>query len=367
MSPISLSPTLKVNLGDRSHPVYVGAHILERLDDLIKIHAPEATGCVVVTSESVNELFGSLTMDSLRRLNPTVLTVPDGEQAKTWDEASALIEGFVEAGLDRRGLVVALGGGTVGDLAGFAASIYLRGVGVVQVPTTLLSQADSCIGGKTAVNHHEGKNLIGSFHQPALVAVDTGLLGSLPRREVISGLAELVKHGVIADEALFRLIDARSRELVGCDTEALTGAVRCSLAVKASFVEGDERETRGIRVCLNYGHTLGHAVERLSGSRVRHGEAVAMGMDIAASLGVSRGVFSEERLSEQRRVLHGVGLETRIPDLDACELLGVAKRDKKNQGGKIRLVLPTGIGSTPVLEEASEAELRSVLEENMVG
>jgi 3-dehydroquinate synthase len=176
-----------------------------------------------------------------------------------------------------------------------------------------------------------------------------------------------VKHGLIADEALFRLIDARSRELVNSDAEALTGAVRRSLAVKASFVERDERETRGIRVYLNYGHTLGHAVERLSGSRVRHGEAVAMGMDVAAMLGVSRGVFSEERISEQRRVLHGVGLETRIPDMDASELLRVAKRDKKAQGGRIRLVLPTGIGSTPALEDVSEAELRSALEENMVG
>jgi len=361
------SPALTVNLGERGYPVYVGPRVLEGLGALVGAHAPDAMGCVVVTSESVGRLYGGLAADSLRWLKPTVLTVPDGEQAKTWDQASALIGGFVAAGLDRRGTVVALGGGTVGDLAGFAASIYLRGVRLVQAPTTLLSQADSCVGGKTAVNLSEAKNLVGTFSQPALVAADTGLLRSLPRREVASGLAEVVKHGVIADGALFRMIGDRSREFLGGDEEALAAAVRRSLAVKASFVEGDERETRGLRVCLNYGHTVGHAVERLSGGGVRHGEAVAMGMDVAASLAVSRGLLPEKELSRQRLVLRGVGLDTRVPGVDARELLRVARRDKKAQGGRIRLVLPTGIGSRPVLEEVAEPELVRAVEENMVG
>jgi len=359
-------PALTVNLGERGYPVYVGPRVLEGLGALVEAHTPDATGCVVVTSESVNRLYGGPTVESLQRLKPKLVTVPDGEGAKTWDQAGALIGGLVEAGMDRKGVVVALGGGTVGDLAGFAASIYLRGVRVVQVPTTLLGQADSCIGGKTAVNLSEAKNLVGSFHQPSLVAADTGLLGSLPRREVASGLAEVVKHGVIADGALLRLVEERSRELLGGDEEALAEAVTRSLAVKASFVEGDERETRGLRVCLNYGHTVGHAVERLSGGEVRHGEAVAVGMDVAASLAVNRGILPEQALSRQRHVLSGIELNTRVPGMDARELLRVARRDKKAQGGQIRFILPTGIGSRPVLEEVPEAELIGALEENMI-
>jgi 3-dehydroquinate synthase len=352
-------------MGERSYPVYVGPRVLEGLGALVEASIPDATGCVVVTSDAVGRLYGVAATESLQGLRPSVVTVPDGEGAKTWDQAGALLRGFAQAGLDRKGVVVALGGGTVGDLAGFAASIYLRGVRVVQVPTTLLGQADSCVGGKTAVNLPEAKNLVGSFHQPAMVAADTGLLSSLPRREVASGLAEVVKHGVIADEALLGLVEERSRELLGGEEGTLTEAVTCSLAVKASFVEADERETRGVRVCLNYGHTVGHAVERLSGGEVRHGEAVAMGMDVAAGLAVSRGVLTEQALSRQRRVLNMVGLDTRMPGMDAGELLKVARRDKKAQGGRIRLILPTGIGLTPILEEVPEAELMRAMEDNM--
>jgi len=356
-----------VDLGERSYPVYVGPRVLGSLGALVESHMPGATGCVVVTSEAVGRLYGGEALESLRGLKPSVVTVPDGEGAKTWDQARALIAGFVEARLDRGGVVVALGGGTVGDLAGFAASIYLRGVRVAQAPTTLLGQADSCVGGKTAVNLPEAKNLVGSFHQPALVAADTGLLGSLPRREVASGLAEVVKHGVIADGALLNLVEERSGGLLGRDGEALAAAVKRSLAVKAGFVEADERETLGLRVCLNYGHTVGHAVETISGGEVRHGEAVAMGMDVAARLAVSRGVLEERALHDQRRFLRCAGLGTRIRGLDVGELVRVARRDKKAKGGRVRLVLPTGLGSRPVLEEVAEAELVRALEENMVG
>ena len=226
----------EVRLGDRGYKIYVGAGLSGRLGEIVAASKPEATGCVMVTSEPIERLYGESVAASLRSLNPRTFVVPDGEEAKEWENAGILLGRFLEAGLDRSGVVVALGGGAVGDLAGFAASIYMRGVAVVQVPTTLLGMVDSGIGGKTAVNHVKGKNMIGSFHQPVAVVADPLLLRSLPIREVGSGLAEVVKYGVIADETLFRYVEENTRRLLGLDQECMSHVIGRCASLKTRYV-----------------------------------------------------------------------------------------------------------------------------------
>ena len=352
----------EIRLGDRGYQIYVGAGLSGRLGEILATSKPEATGCVVVTSEPIGRLYGEAVADSLGGFNPRTLVVPDGEEAKHWDNAGTLLGCFLDAGLDRNGVVVALGGGAVGDLAGFAASIYMRGVALVQVPTTLLAMVDSSIGGKTAVNHVKGKNMIGSFHQPVAVVADPLLLRSLPVREVRSGLGEVVKHGVIADEALFRYVEENTGRLLGLDPESMSHVVGLNASIKAVYVEKDERDAKGVRAALNYGHTLGHAAERLASPRLRHGEAVSIGMVYAADLSVNMGLMDPGNAQAQRRVLEGIGLPTKLPSLEADELIGYMRRDKKTEGGLIRMVLPTGIGTPPTLMTVEEPVLVKALE-----
>ena len=352
----------EVMLGDRGYKIFVGAGLSGRLGEVVAASKTEATGCVVVTSQPIERLYGGTVAVSLKGLNPRTLLMPDGEEAKHWDNAGALMGSFLDAGLDRNGVVIALGGGAVGDLAGFAASIYMRGVAVVQVPTTLLAMVDSSIGGKTAVNHVKGKNMIGCFHQPIAVVADPLLLRSLPLREVRSGLAEVVKHGVIADEALFRYVDENTTRILGLDTECMSHVVGRNASIKARYVEKDERDDKGVRAALNYGHTLGHAAERLASPRLRHGEAVTIGMVYAAHLSVRMGLMDLGEAQAQRRVLEGIGLPTKLPYLEADELMRYMRRDKKTEGGMIRMVLPTGIGSPPTLRTVEEPMLVEALE-----
>jgi 3-dehydroquinate synthase len=352
----------EVRLGDRGYKIFVGAGLSGRLGEIIAASKPEATGCVVVTSKPIDMLYGEAVTASLEGLNPRTLIVPDGEEAKDWENAGTLLGGFLDAGLDRNGVVVALGGGAVGDLAGFAASIYMRGVAVVQAPTTLLGMVDSSIGGKTAVNHVKGKNMIGSFHQPIAVVADPLLLRSLPLREIRSGLAEVVKHGVIADEALFRYVEENTGRLHGVDPECMSHVVGRCASIKAGYVEKDERDAEGVRAALNYGHTLGHAAERLASPGLRHGEAVSIGMVYAADLAVRMGLMDPEEAQVQRRVLEGIGLPTKLPSLAADELIRYMRRDKKTEGGMIRMVLPTGIGSPPTMRTVEEPRLVEALE-----
>jgi len=351
----------EVRLGDRGYKIYVGAGLSGRLGEVVAASKPDATGCVVVSSQPIERLYGEAVAASLEGLTPRTILVPDGEEAKHWDNAGTLLGEFLDAGLDRNGVVVALGGGAVGDLAGFAASIYMRGVAVVQVPTTLLGMVDSSIGGKTAVNHVKGKNMIGCFHQPIAVVADPLLLRSLPVREVRSGLAEVVKHGVIADEALFRYVEENTGRLLGLDPECMSHVVGRNASIKAGYVEKDERDAKGVRAALNYGHTLGHAAERLASPALRHGEAVSIGMVYAADLSVSMGLMDPGDAQAQRRVLEGIGLPTKLPSLGADELIGYMRRDKKTEGGVIRMVLPTGIGTPPTLRTVEEPKLVEAL------
>lgn len=361
--------SIVVDLGERSYPVHVGRGISEREGELIRQSLPEVRTCAIVTSEGIHETHGRPLIESLEDLGILVglVFVPDGEEAKTWGVAGDLVGDLLEAGLDRRSVVIAFGGGTIGDLAGFVASVYMRGVGLVQVPTTLLAQVDSSIGGKVAVNHPRGKNLIGAFHQPSVVISDQDLLGTLPRRELLSGLGEIVKHGVIADLELFELAENEGERLIGAELDALEEAVIRSVAIKSRLVEHDERDNKGLRAILNYGHTLGHALETLPGHDLRHGEAVALGMEFAARLSVEAGTFKAREAERQTRTLEGLGFKLVPPRGDPLELVEAMRLDKKAVGSTINFVLPTGIGSTPILRPVSEDRIIQKLEEEGYG
>lgn len=355
--------TVVVDLGERSYPVHIGTGISEHTGELIRQSLPEVRTCAVVTSEGILKAHGRPLFESLEDLDVRVglAIVPDGEEAKTWGAAGDLVGDLLEAGLDRRSAVIAFGGGTIGDLAGFVASVYMRGVSLVQVPTTLLAQVDSSVGGKAAVNHRRGKNLVGAFHQPSVVISDQGLLGTLPRRELLSGLGEVVKHGVIVDPGLFELAEKEGERLMEADPDALEEAVVRSVAIKSRLVERDERDSKNLRAILNYGHTLGHALETLSGHELRHGEAVALGMEFAARISVEAGTFEARDAERQTRTLEGLGLKLEPPRIDPLELAEAMRLDKKAVGSTINFVLPTGIGSTPILRPVSEDRIINIL------
>lgn len=355
---------ITVELGERSYPVHVGRGLIGRVGALIRERLPTASRCAVVTSKAILGIHGAALMEALDEAGIEAITalVPDGEEAKTWSCAERLIGELLENRLDRKSAVVAFGGGAVGDLSGFVSAIFLRGVGLVQVPTTLLAQVDSSLGGKAAVNHPMGKNLVGAFHQPSLVVSDPELLMTLPRREVLSGMAEVVKHGVIADSDLFDYIEKRSGDLVDADPDALTHVVRSSVAIKAGLVSRDERDTKGVRAVLNYGHTAGHALETLTGHELRHGEAVAMGMEIAAKISAELGHIEEVDVARQSSLLEKLGLRRAPPILEVESIIEIMRRDKKAEMGSIRFVLPTGIGTTPVLRAVQDDLISMVLE-----
>jgi 3-dehydroquinate synthase len=361
--------SVTVRLGERSYPVYVAPSLVSGVGGLITETLPSTTRFTVVSSENIWELHGGALESSLAThgIEANVVLVPDGEEAKSWGEAARLIGELLETGFDRRSALIAFGGGAVGDLAGFAAAIYLRGIELVQVPTTLLAQVDSGIGGKAAVNHPKGKNLIGAFKQPRLVASDPGLLASLPGRELRSGLAEIVKYGVIANSDLFKKVEEKGSALLKADPGVLTEVVRSCSKIKAGYVEEDERDLKGIRAALNYGHTMGHAVETLSTPRLRHGEAVAIGMDFAGRLSVRLGLMRERELERQRDLLASLGLETSMPDLEQDDILNTLRRDKKVERGSVRFVLSTGIGKTPVIKPIDEDAIVQELGRDGIG
>jgi 3-dehydroquinate synthase len=271
--------------------------------------------------------------------------IPDGEEHKNQESLAAIYDRLVSARLERKSCVVALGGGVIGDLAGFAAATYLRGVPYVQVPTTLLAQVDSSVGGKTGVNHHGGKNLIGAFYQPRLVLIDVDALATLPRRELVAGLAEVIKYGVIEDKELFRLLEKKIDRLVGLDRKLLMQVIIRSCAIKARVVERDEHED-DYRAVLNFGHTLGHALEAATEYReFLHGEAVAIGMAKAAAISLRHGFCDQQSLERIRGLIEKTGLPTDIPKSVRDEsLIQGMEVDKKSAGGRIKFVVCVGIG-----------------------
>lgn len=340
--------TLTVNLGDRSYPIHVGAGTLERTGELLQ-QAGLRGKVAVITNPTVAQLYLDPLHDALAQAGFEMLPVlvPDGEEHKTLTSLASIYDRLIAERFERKSCVLALGGGVIGDLAGFAAATYLRGVPYVQVPTTLLAQVDSSVGGKTAVNHKHGKNLIGAFYQPKLVLIDVAVLRSLPRRELIAGLAEVIKYGIIQDPELFRLLEGNVQQIIELDRELLSRVIVTSCAIKARVVETDEREDDQ-RAVLNFGHTIGHALEAATGyRRFLHGEAVGVGMVKAAALSVQQGFCDQQSFERVIKLVKHAGLPTEIPSGVSMEsLIQGMEIDKKAAGGKIKFVICEGIGKT---------------------
>jgi 3-dehydroquinate synthase len=342
-----------VDLGPRSYPVIVGAGLLGLVGP--RLAALGFRGrAALVTSERVGPLYAAPVERSLADagFRPTVIRIPDGEEHKNVAWLAVIYDRLLEAGVDRGSPVIALGGGVIGDLTGFAAGTLLRGLPFVQVPTTLLAQVDSGLGGKTGVNHMRGKNLIGVFHQPRFVVADVDVLRTLPAREFAAGLAEVIKYGVIGDEMLFRRLEDGLPDVLAHGRDVLIALVAACCRQKAAVVARDEREELGERAVLNFGHTVGHAVEALTEYRtLLHGEAVAIGMVAAARVSRALGHCDGGAVERIERLLRRAGLPTELPgDLTPAALALAMQSDKKAAGGRIRFVATEGIGRTRFVE-----------------
>jgi 3-dehydroquinate synthase len=320
----------------------------------------------VVVNPTVKELYGKRVVESLKAQGFMVMSIiiPDGEQYKNLDWANAIYTALLANAFDRRSLIVALGGGVIGDLAGFAAATYMRGIPFVQVPTTLLAMVDSSVGGKTGVNHPMGKNMIGAFHQPQKVLMDLEVLKTLPKAEFLSGMAEVIKYGVIWDSAFFDYLDSNRDRVLGLDADALTHIVRRSCEIKAEVVGRDEREG-GLRAILNFGHTVGHAIEKAENYTMRHGEAVAIGMVYASRLAHLTGLCDASVPERVEKLIASYGLPTSLRTLSrkptVQELMDTMQIDKKAEGGKVKFVLPKRIGEVAVTKEWDEGVLKTLL------
>jgi 3-dehydroquinate synthase len=351
--------SLGVALGSRSYPIHIGSGLLERAE----LYRPHLGGgaVAVVSNETVAPLYLAKVKAALQPARVTDIVVPDGEQAKGWQTLERVFDALLAARVGRDGLIVALGGGVVGDLAGFAAAVYQRGVDFVQVPTTLLAQVDSSVGGKTAINHARGKNMIGAFHQPRAVIADVATLDTLPDRELRAGLAEVIKHGLALDEAFTRWLEGNIEKLLARDRAALSHAVRRSCELKAAIVAEDEREA-GRRALLNFGHTFGHAIEAGSGYGAwLHGEAVAAGMVMASELSQRLGGIQKADVARVRDLLRRAGLPVAGPALSPERMLELMAVDKKTAKGRVRFVVLEAIGRASLRADLAESAVREAI------
>jgi len=356
--------TVSVQLGPRSYDIHVGRGLLDSLGSTLgKLTAGRYA--LVVTDESVAPHYGERAQRSLvdADFQTDQAVMPPGEATKSLEYLSQLFDLLVDRHADRRCIVVALGGGVIGDLAGFAAATYARGVPFFQVPTTLLSMVDSSVGGKVAVDHPRAKNMIGAFHQPLGVIADTELLETLPERQYRCGLAEVVKYGVIMDADFFEFLEHSAEAINRHDVETVARIVAHSCRLKADVVEEDEFETTGRRAILNYGHTFAHAFETSSDyEELQHGEAVAIGMICAAHLAEELGRIDDSLNRRQRALWKSLGLPTVVPKhLLDVDLISVMRRDKKSQGGKLRFVLPSRLGHVELVDQIDENLVRQVI------
>ena len=352
--------TVSVDTGRECYDILIGSGLLAQPQAWTGL--PKASRAVVVSNETIAPLWAERLVQALRPHYPqvTVLNLPDGEAHKDWPALNSIFNHLLENTADRKTVLFALGGGVVGDITGFAAGCYMRGVPFVQVPTTLLAQVDSSVGGKTAINHPLGKNMIGLFYQPQRVVCDLDTLNTLPQREFIAGLAEVIKYGPIADEGFLGWIEDHLDELLARDTGALTYAIRRSCEIKAEVVGQDEKEG-GLRAILNFGHTFGHAIESgLGYGQWLHGEAVGCGMRMATDLSVRLGLVPPATLQRMHTLLVRAGLPVRAPDLGGDVYLEWMGRDKKAEAGDIRFVVLESMGRA-VVRKAPEAVVRGVL------
>lgn len=353
--------TLTVALGSRSYPIHIGVDLLKQ-PELIVAHLPQKR-VAVITNTTVAPLYLDMLTAGLAAHGVEVVPIvlPDGEQYKTWETLNSIFDALLTHRCERKTTLIALGGGVIGDLTGFAAASYLRGVPFIQIPTTLLAQVDSSVGGKTGINHPLGKNMIGAFYQPQLVLADTRTLATLPARELSAGLAEVIKYGLIYDAAFFDWLEANIDKLRTLDEDSIAYAVYRSCEIKAEVVAQDEREA-GLRALLNLGHTFGHAIESGMGyGNWLHGEAVAAGTVLAADVSRRMGLMSTAEVERVRALYRRAGLPDTAPDLGAEKYMDYMGLDKKVEGGRIRFVLLRGIGAAFVSADVPEADLAAAL------
>lgn len=353
--------TLNVDLGPRSYPIYIGRSLLGRPE----LVTPFIKGrqVMIVTNETIAPIYLEQTAQAFAAYNCKQAILPDGEQYKTLEVLNSIFDALLENHFDRGCTLVALGGGVIGDMTGFAAASYQRGVNFIQIPTTLLSQVDSSVGGKTGVNHPLGKNMIGAFHQPRCVVADTDTLSTLDDRQLRAGIAEVIKYGLIDDPVFFDWLETNMPALLARDPDALAFAIERSCADKARVVAADERES-GSRALLNLGHTFGHAIETGMGyGKWLHGEAIATGMLLAAELSVRMGWMLASEEERIRRLLNAAGLPIEPPgELDGKRFLELMAVDKKVIDGRMRLILMKGIGRSVISDEADAAEIIATID-----
>lgn len=340
--------TLELELGERSYPIHIGSQLIDQAD-LYKKHL-KGSFTAVITNQTVAPLYADRVVKTLEGLGQKVrlIILPDGEVYKTWEILQKIFDALLESGADRKSTLIALGGGVIGDMTGFAAASYMRGIRFIQVPTTLLSQVDSSVGGKTGINHPLGKNMIGAFYQPQAVIADLDTLKTLPPKELAAGLAEVIKHGAIADADFFSWIEKNIESLNACEPKAMEHAVQRSCEIKSQIVALDEKEG-GVRATLNFGHTFGHAIEAGIGyGEWLHGEAVGCGMVLAADLSVRTGRLTKEDFQRIKNLVTALKLPSTPPKLGVSRYIDLMSVDKKAEGGEVRFILLDGIGRSTI-------------------
>ena len=360
--------TIAVSLGDRSYDIIIEAGGIGKLGAYLGSLRLGAR-CAVITDPRVKDLYGQLATESLADagFNVDVVTFPEGEANKTLATVERLYHAMLSLGLDRKSFVVALGGGLVGDVAGFAAATYMRGIRFVQVPTTLLAQVDASVGGKVGVNLPEGKNLVGCFHQPSLVLIDPEVLRSLDARDLKAGFAEVIKYGIIRDADFFSFLEDNREAVVSLESSAIAKAIAVSCRIKAEVVAEVEREESGLRAILNFGHTVAHAIESVSDyTTYRHGEAVAIGMAVAAEISVKLGHLDKADAGRIASLLRNAGLPVTFSGLDTGQLVSRMRFDKKALGDRIRFVLARKIGEVFLTDDVPLDTVAEVLRERAI-
>ncbi|QGG46595.1 3-dehydroquinate synthase [Heliorestis convoluta] len=360
----SVTAEVQVQLGDRSYPIYIGHQILSHAHEIL---GPRIEGkrILIVTNEQVYDLQGQKLQQSLEKVAATVdvVTIPDGEEHKTIDTLSTLYDAAVEKNLERSSLIVALGGGIVGDIAGLLAATYMRGIPFIQIPTTLLAQVDSSVGGKVAVNHRKGKNLIGAFYQPQAVLIDSETLQTLPSREISAGYAEIIKTALLGDSELFGYLEKNSQAILQLEPDALRHTIAACCRIKAAVVSADEEE-KGQRALLNLGHTFGHAIETLTHYQVyRHGEAVAIGLVAACRLAEKKNNLSSQVRERLIKLLYAANLPTQFPNFSRENWEKAFSLDKKVKSGKVIFIIPQSIGACQIHKDRDLTIALEVIEE----
>ncbi len=359
---------MRVELGERSYEICIGANRIARLGEMLAF-IPKTSQIIVITDKNVFDLYGPQVLAIIRDsgFRAEIAVIPGGEGCKNLTTIAWLYEQMLAQGLDRKSTVLALGGGIVGDIAGFAAATYMRGITYIQIPTTLLAQVDSSVGGKTGVNLPQGKNLVGAFYQPALVFVDVDFIKTLPEREYLTGLAEIIKYGIIWDRDLFNYLEEHQAVINSRDSECLLHITARCCSIKADIVAQDETES-GVRALLNLGHSFGHALEALTNyQQYTHGEAVAIGIIYAARLAHHLNMLSLMDLKRITNLIKAYGLPVSFGNLQSRDIVKQMRKDKKNVGGQIQLILPTGIGASKIVNDVNEAEVAMILDSNYSG